>query len=114
MAINRFVIFMIVLYAVTNALQGMYIQSLGDLSAAMALQCESCEQARPFFAVAAITNAFKLRVFGFVGFVLAAAGNLELAEKFLALHYGLIGIDDDSAVPAGRLAAGVVGVSLAM
>ncbi|AGE55608.1 hypothetical protein ATCVMN08101_319R [Acanthocystis turfacea Chlorella virus MN0810.1] len=112
--ISRFTVLCIVLFAVTTAVQGMYIQSLGDLSAAMGLQCESCEQARPFFAVAAISSAFKLRVFGFVGFVLAAAGNLEFAEKFLALHYGLIGIDDDAAVPAGRLAAGVAGVSLAM
>ena len=111
--INRFVILCIVIYAVTNAMQGMYIQSLGDVSAAMALQCESCENARPFFAVAAISSAFKLRIFGFVGFVLAAAGQLDLAEKFLALHYGLVGIDDDSAVPFGRLAAGVAGFSLA-
>ena len=114
MAINRFVILCIVIYAVTNAIQGMYIQSLGDVSGALGLQCESCEKARPFFAVAAITNAFKLRIFGFVGFVLAAAGQLDLAEKFLAIHYGLVGIDDDSAVPAGRLAAGAAGLSLAV
>jgi hypothetical protein len=112
--INRFVILLIVIYAITNAMQGMYIQSLGDVSAALALQCESCEKARPFFAVAAISSAFKLRIFGFLGFVLAAAGQLDLAEKFLALHYGLIGIDDDAAVPFGRLAAGITGFSLAM
>ncbi|AGE50133.1 hypothetical protein ATCVCanal1_286R [Acanthocystis turfacea Chlorella virus Canal-1] len=112
--INRLVILCIVLYAITTAMQGAYIQSLGDLSAAMALQCESCEQARPFFAVAAISSAVKLRVFGFMGFALAAAGRMDLAEKMLALHYGLVGIDDDSVVPAGRLAAGMIGVSLAI
>jgi hypothetical protein len=114
MVVNRFVILCIVLYAITNALQGMYIQSIGDVSAALALQCESCEKARPFFAIAAITSAFKLRIFGFVGFVLAAAGKLDVAEKMLALHYGLIGIDDDSAAPVGRLASGIVGISLAI
>ncbi|AGE49113.1 hypothetical protein ATCVBr0604L_294R [Acanthocystis turfacea Chlorella virus Br0604L] len=41
-------------------------------------------------------------------------GHLDVAEKLLALHYGLIGIDDDSAVPMGRLAAGMAGVSLAV
>ena len=112
--INRLVVLLIVIYAITNAMQGMYIQSLGDVSAALAFQCESCEKARPFFAIAAISSAFKLRIFGFIGFVLAAAGQLDIAEKFLALHYGLIGIDDDDAVPVGRLAAGITGFSLAM
>ena len=112
--ITRFTILCIVLFAATNAFQGMYIQSLGDVSAAMAFQCESCEKARPFFAVAAIANAFKMRILGFAGFVLAAMGHLDVAEKLLALHYGLIGIDDDSAVPMGRLAAGMAGVSLAV
>ncbi|AGE56590.1 hypothetical protein ATCVNEJV2_321R [Acanthocystis turfacea Chlorella virus NE-JV-2] len=111
--ISRFTVLCIVLFAATNAFQGMYIQSLGDVSAATGFQCESCEKARPFFAVAAISNAFKLRTLGFVGFALAAMGRLDLAEKILALHYGLVGIDDDSVVPVGRLAAGLAGVSLA-
>lgn len=112
--INRFVIICLLIFAVTNAFRGMYIQSLGDVSAAFALQCESCEKARPFFTIAAISNLYKMRFIGFIGFILAASGKLEIAEKILALHYGLVGIDDSSIPPIARFFSFAAGASLAM
>lgn len=103
--INRFAILCIVLVAMTNVMNGMVIQSLGDVSAAFAFQCESCDKARPFFLISACTNAYKMRLLGVVGFLLAAVGKHDIAEKVLALHYGLIGIDDANLSPVGRLAA---------
>ena len=112
--INRFVILCIIIYALSNVMNGMVIQSLGDVSAAFALQCETCEKARPFFWIAAATNVYKMRFLGTLGFILAAMDRLDIAEKILALHYGLIGIDDDNAAPIGRLSTAVAGFTLAM
>lgn len=109
--INRFAILCITLFALTNVLNGMLIQSLGDISAAFALQCEN---SRPFFWIAAIVNIYKMRLLGTLGFALAAMNRMDLAEKILALHYGLIAIDDDKVAPFGRLAAGATGFTFAM
>jgi len=112
--INRLVIFCIILFAATNLMNGMLIQSLADVSAAYALQCESCEKAKPFFVIAAIANLYKMRFLGVFGFLFAATGRMDIAEKLLGMHYALVGIDDENAAPIGRVAAGVAGVSLAL
>jgi hypothetical protein len=39
---------------------------------------------------------------------------MDIAQGVLALHYSLVGIDDDELAPAGRLAAGAAGVTLAL
>ena len=112
--INRLVILCIVVLAISNAFTGMYIQSLSDVCAAYGFQCDSCEEARPFFAIAALGNVYKLRPAGIIGFIAAYAGRMDVAEKLLALHYGLVGIDSDRLVPIGRLAAGIAGATLAI
>jgi len=112
--INRFVVLCVIIYAAINMMNGMFIQSLADVSAAYGFQCESCSKAKPFFAVAAVANLYNMRFLGVVGFLLAAAGRMDIAQGVLALHYSLVGIDDDELAPAGRLAAGAVGVTLAL
>lgn len=45
--INRFVVFCVIIYAAINMMNGMFIQSLADVSAAYGFQCESCNKAQP-------------------------------------------------------------------
>jgi hypothetical protein len=112
--INRLVVFCIIILSAINMTNGMLIQSMADVCAAYAFQCESCDKAKPFFVIAALANVYKMRFLAMLGFLLAATGRLDIAQKLLALHYSLIGIDDDSLAPVGRLVAGVAGVSLAL
>jgi hypothetical protein len=98
----------------SNAMNGMLIRSVADVCAAYGFMCESCEQARPFFAIAALANIHKMRILGIVGFALAAMGKMDIAEKILSLHFSLIGIDDASMPPVARFASGAAGVSLAL
>jgi len=53
-----------------------------------------------------------MRLVGTAGFVLAAAGRMDLARPFLSLHFGVAGIDDPYLSPLGRLASGAIGVSI--
>ena len=112
--IKRFVVLCVIIYAAINMMNGMFIQSLADVSAAYGFQCESCDKAKPFFAIAAAANLYNMRFLGVAGFLLAAADRMDLAQGILALHYSLVGIDDDELAPAGRIAAGAAGVTLAL
>jgi hypothetical protein len=112
--INRLLVFLLTIFAIANGLNGMLIQSAADVSAAFAFQCEQFETARPFFVIAALGSLYKMRIVGVVGFLLAAAGRMDIAQSVLALHYGVIAIDDNNVAPIGRLASGMAGVALAL
>jgi len=110
---TKFVIFSLILLTVISTFNGMFVQALGDISTAYALQCED-SHSKIFFGIAALCNLFKMRLLGVLGFSLAAAGRMDLAKPLMSLHYGVVGIDDTELSPVGRLASGAIGVALAL
>jgi hypothetical protein len=111
--ISRFTVLCLVLLTIVSTFNGMYIQALGDISAAVVFECGNSGHSRRFFGlVAALCTLFQMRLVGTAGFVLAAAGRMDLARPFLSLHFGVAGIDDPYLSPLGRLASGAIGVSI--
>jgi hypothetical protein len=53
-----------------------------------------------------------MRVLGVIGYLFCALGRFDIGDVFLALHYGVIGIDDTELSPLGRLTSGAASMSL--
>ena len=110
MGASRFHLFALLILACISALNGEYVSSIGELSSAYAIQCHD----RRFFILAALANVPKMRVFGIIGSLLCALGKFDAGDVFLALHYGVVGIDDAELSPLGRLTSGAAGLSLVL
>jgi hypothetical protein len=108
MEITRFHLFSLLILACISALNGEYISSVGEVSAAYAFQCHD----KRFFLLAALSNVHKMRVLGVIGYLLLALGKFDIGHVLLALHYGVIGIDDTELSVLGRLTSGAAGLSL--
>lgn len=105
---NRLHLFALLILACISALNGEYISSVGEVSAAYAIQCND----KRFFLLAALSNVHKMRVLGFLGYLFCALGRFDIGDVFLALHYGVVGIDDTELSPLGRLTSGAASLSL--
>jgi len=105
---SRFHLFALLLLACLSGINGEYISSAGELSAAYAIQCHD----KRFFVIAALSNVHKMRFLGVIGYLLAALDKKELAHVLLAMHYGVIGIDDAELSPLGKIASAAAGTSL--
>ena len=110
MGASRFHLFALLILACISALNGEYISSVGEVSAAYARQCYD----KRFFLLAALSNVHKMRVLGVIGYLFCALGRFDIGDVFLALHYGVIGIYDEKLSPLGRITSGAAGLSLAL
>lgn len=108
MTVTRFHVFSLLILSCISALNREYIRSVGELSAAYANQCHD----RRFFIIAALSNVHRMRVLGVIGYLFCAIGRFDIGDIFLALHYGVIGIDDQELSALGRLTSGATGLSL--
>lgn len=107
---NRLHLFALLILSCISALNGEYISSVGELSAAYAVQCHD----QGFFLLAALSNVHRMRVFGVIGYLFCALGRFDIGDVFLALHYGVIGIDDGELSALGKLSSGVASLSLVL
>jgi hypothetical protein len=110
MEASRFHLFALLILACISALNGEYISSVGEVSAAYARQCYD----KRFFLLAALSNVHKMRVLGVIGYLFCALGRFDIGDVFLALHYGVIGIDDKDLPSLGRISSGAAGLSLVL
>ena len=110
MGASRFHLFALLILACISALNGEFILSIGELSSAYAIQCHD----QRFFLLAALANIPKMRVLGIIGSLLCALGKFDVGNVFLALHYGVIGIDDADLPALGKLSAGAASLSLVL
>jgi hypothetical protein len=108
--ITRFTLLAILILSGASAWKGDYASSIGDLAAAYAIQCNDSR----FFLLSALSTIPKMRVIGLVGFLLLSLGHVEVGKIFLALHFGVVGIDDANLPVIGRLSAGAAGLSFAI
>lgn len=108
MEITRFHLFSLLILSCISALNGELITSVGELSAAYAFQCND----KRFFILAALSNVQKMRVLGVIGYLLCALEKFDIGHVFLALHYGVVGIDDTELSVLGRLTSGAASLSL--
>jgi hypothetical protein len=108
MGASRFHLFALLILACISALNGEYISSVGEVSAAYAIQCHD----KRFFIPAALSNVHKMRVLGVIGYLLCALDKFYIGHVFLALHYGAVGIDDGELSVLGRLTSGAASLSL--
>jgi len=110
---NRFMILCYILLAITSVVNKSYINGFAATAAAYASRC--CEtQTKFFYTMAAIGWIPSIRIFGVIGYLLEAAGKPELANPFLAMHFGLISIDDEELSAVGRLSSAGLALSYAM
>jgi len=110
---TRMMILCYILLAITNVVNKSYINGFAAMSAAYASRC--CEtQSKFFYTMAAIGWIPSMRVFGVIGYLLEAAGKPELANPLLAMHFGLIAIDDEELSAVGRLSSAGLALSYAM
>ena len=110
MGASRFHLFALLILACISALNGEYISSVGEVSAAYAIQCHD----KRFFLLAALSNVHKMRVLGVIGYLFCALGRFDIGDVFLSLHYGVIGIDDTELSILGRLTSGAASLSLVL
>jgi hypothetical protein len=107
---NRLHLFALLILACISALNGEYISSVGEVSAAYAIQCRD----KRFFILAALSNVHRMRVLGVIGYLFCALDRFDIGDVFLSLHYGVIGIDDTELSPLGRLTSGAASLSLVL
>lgn len=110
MGSSRFHLFALMILACISAVNGEYISSAGELSAAYAIQCHDPR----FYLLAALSNVHRMRMLGVIGYLLCALGKYDAGNAFLALHYGVVGIDDTELSPLGRVTSGAAGLSLVL
>lgn len=110
MTASRFHLFALLILACISAINGEYISSFGEVSAAYAVQCHDSR----FYLLAALSNVHRMRMLGVIGYLLCALGKYDVGNSFLALHYGVIGIDDVELSPLGRVTSGAAGLSLVL
>jgi hypothetical protein len=110
MTASRFHLFALMILACISAINGEYISSVGELSAAYAIQCHDPR----FYLLASLSNVHRMRMLGVIGYLLCALGKYDAGNAFLALHYGVIGIDDRELSPLGRVTSGAAGLSLVL
>ena len=103
---NRLHLFALLILACISAMNGEYISSVGEVSAAYAIQCHD----KRFFLLASLSNVHRMRVLGVIGYLFCALGRFDIGDVFLALH--VIGIDDTELSPLGRLTSGAASLSL--
>lgn len=108
MGASRLHLFSLLILACISAMNGEYISSVGEVSAAYAVQCHD----KRFYILAALTNVPRMRFLGVIGYLLCALGKPDEGHIFLALHYGVIGIDDTELSPLGRITSGAASLSL--
>ena len=105
---SRFHLFALLILSCLSALNGEYIASVGELSAAYAIQCHD----KRFFLLAALSNVHRMRVLGVIGYLFCALDRFDIGDVFLSLHYGVVGIDDQELSTLGRLSAGAASLTL--
>jgi hypothetical protein len=107
---NRLHLFALLILACISALNGEYISSVGELSAAYAIQCHD----QRFFLLASLSNVHRMRVLGVIGYLFCALGRFDIGDVFLSLHYGVVGIDDAELSALGKISSGAASLSLVL
>lgn len=103
---SRFTILCYILIAISCVIGGSYSEAFSVMSAAYALECCSNPyQVKLFYTLAALGNIPNMRFAGVLGYLFAAMKKTEISNPLLALHYGLIFIDDNTLPILGRLSA---------
>ena len=110
MSPSRFHLFALLTLSFLSAINGEYVSSVGELASAYAIQCHDPR----FFLLAALCNVPNMRILGVIGSLFCALGREDIGDVFMALHYGVVGIDDKELSPLGRLAAGAASLTLAL
>jgi hypothetical protein len=112
---SRFTIICYIIMAIACVTNGSYSEAFSVMSAAYALECCSNPyQVKLFYTLAALGNLPSMRFVGVLGYLFAALGKPEISNPLLALHYGLVGIDDSEISIVGRVASGGIGLSFAL
>lgn len=110
---TRLMILCYILFAITSVVNKTYMNGFAVMSAAYASRC--CGKPSKFFyTMAALGWIPSMRVLGVLGYLLEAAGKPELANPILAMHFGLIAIDDNELSAVGRLSSVGLALSYAM
>jgi hypothetical protein len=110
---TRLMILCYILLAITSVVNKSYMNGFAAMSAAYASRCCG-KQSKFFYTMAAAAWIPSMRVLGTIGYLLEALGKPELANPFLAMHFGLIAIDDNSLSAVGRLSSAGLALSYAM
>ena len=110
---SRLMILCYILFSVTSVVNKSYMDGLASMSAAYGSICCG-KQSKFFYTLAAIGWLPSMRVLGVLGYLLEAMGKPELANPILAMHFGLIAIDDGELSAVGRMSSAGLALSHAM
>jgi len=110
---TRLMILCYILFAITSVVNTSYINGFASMSAAYGSICCG-NRSKLFYTLAALGWLPSLRILGVLGYLLEASGKSELANPILAMHFGLIAIDDSELSAVGRMSSAILALSYAM